>query len=547
MDLEQDLTLESSFSPATPETPENQENATELPTEAVVETAEAVTPTDRQATPTEPQQEDAVEDVQPTTATESDEEEDEEALVPYNDDDSEEKADEIGIGDSYDSYGREIIPACFENYLRMSKNSVKLVYSKLKNEILSHVGLKQRFFGKAELFKNGSERLFRMEIGDGALLFYSTAYKGAPKKDRLTEKRYAETPLKIEVKTADDLKQALALIEKIFTQKEIGKKEVYAPVAYCARYPLVRQAVVEGNELTPPVEYEYDDDRDYAPVANELTMDIIHELMGEDFRIEDKQGEERLQGLRQQATTIKGAVALSEPIVYFYDAVLNADSSVNYLHVSQVLNDKFLGKMLPQQFFAPAEGSDRIERLNIACIEQMVEDIRNNEKITFQTEISTRMVIKPDALKRLLKHIAVLEDKASRMILSFEAPLIEAVGKVAINGISEIAKLGVKIMLTNTENASFRALTELPLDYVLLDYRYYKDGSAPHLVHLDLVTNYVKSVGIVSVGTNVNDSKEAKIFLSHGVECIQGAAASEKKRSIYETFKKPNKLPLIAK
>lgn len=484
----------------------------------------------------------------------SPEEEDETEASPdevVNDDDSREKADEVGVGENTDSYGREIIRPVFENRLRLSRNSVKLAYGKIKNTILSRAGMRQRYNGASELFAAEDERLFRLEIGDDELIVYCAGDKNSLDKSLyrytvMKEKRYASTPLRVIVRkdteqSESSLRRALDLIEHIFSDRGIGLKEHYVPVAYAERYPFNPQAVLEGKEYFAPVENAFDSE-EYAPISGELTRDIIAELMGSDFDVEEKKGAERLEALRQQASTIKGAVALTEPIVYFYDSALNADNTVAYVHVCQVLNDKFMGKLLPQQFFAAAEGSERIERLNLMCVEQMKKDCEENLNHCFCTEISCRMLIRPQARARLLKAC----EGCDRMIFAFDAALLEAAGKEAFDAIDELKSRGVKIMIDNTENSGMKILTELPIDYLRFDARYYDETVSQKTAHLDMLTGYAKTVGITAASVNVSSLKEAKHLLLHNVTVIQGFAVCEPKRIIYNATKEIKKLPAVA-
>lgn len=467
----------------------------------------------------------------------------------YNDDDSQEKADEVGVGENTDSYGREILKAVFENYLRLSRNSVKLAYSKIKNTVLSYEGMKQRYNGKRELFKYGEDRLFSLEIGEDELYVYAAAE--AEKLDkayyRYTKEKVKFTPIRVIVRkdTAESkstLKRALELIAEVFKGRGIGLKSNYIPTAYAERYPFNNQAVLEGKEYFAPVENAFESD-DYAPISGELSRDIISELMGEEFSIADKKGAEKLDALRQQATTIKGAVALTEPIVYFYDSALNADNTVNYIHVCQVLNDKFMGKLLPQQYFAAAEGSERIERLNLMCVEQMKKDCEDNPNHSFCTEISCRMLIRPQARERLFKAV---EGNNGKLIFSFDAALLEAAGKEAFDAIDELKNRGIKLMIDNTENSGMKILTELPIDYLRFDSRYYEEGVPAKSAHLDMLTGYAKTVGITAAAVNVNTTKEAKHLLLHNITVIQGFAVCEPKRIIYNAAKEIKKLPAVA-
>lgn len=460
-----------------------------------------------------------------------------------NDDDSPEKADEVGVGFDTDGFGREILSPVFENYLRMSRNSVKLAYGRLKNAILRREGVKQRFFGDSEIFSRGEEKLFRFRIENDELAIYCAPIsEPSPERFGFTiaeESRYKQTPLKVSVKRErggeEKWRKAYDLVRTVLDERDIREKEYYVPTAYAERYPLNPSAVVKGDENVPPLPDRYDS-TEYDPVSGELSRDIAAELMGDDFDLAEKEGGEKLQGLRQQAKTIKAAVALAEPVVYFYDGALNADNSINYVHATQVLNDKFMGKLLPHLFFAAAEGSNRIERLNFLCLKQIIKDSEDNPDYSFCTEISCRLLLKPKTRDRLVKMLKE-SGRAEKLILAFDGALIEASGKEAYDGINAVKNCGARIMIDNTENSGARVLTEIPIDYLRFDARYYNETETNRNAHLGMLTAYAKTVGITASSVNVNTVKEAGFLIGRGVDVIQGYAVCEPKRIVFNAIK----------
>jgi EAL domain-containing protein (putative c-di-GMP-specific phosphodiesterase class I) len=469
-------------------------------------------------------------------------------LVVENTDDSQELADEVGVSNIYDEYGREILEPCFENRLRMSKNGVKLAYSKLKNTILSYKGIKQKFVEASETFKLNGKLLFVMEIGEGSVLFYANVDSETLDKEEFNHTKsttHKETPTKLIVKketgkeTVSSLERALTLIEKVVTEANIAKYKVYVPVAYAERYPLNPTAVLRGKEGREPDEDAYKSD-EYEPIEGEITMNIIAELMPSDHSIESKKGRARLDAMRQQATTIKGAVAMTEPIVYFYDTASNSDNTLAYINVQQVLNDKFMGKILPQQYFAVAESSERIVDLVLLTLKRVVEDCNQYPKILFVAKISARLLAKNTTFEKLLKAVAT---DNQNLILAFDSALLEALGDVGLNAMNKLKQNDIKIMIDGTENAGLKILTEYPISYLRFDARYYKETIKSTVSHLDMLTGYCKVQGIMTTAEYVDNTKTARFLQTHGVEQIQGPVVCEPKRMIYSAVKGTKKLP----
>ena len=466
--------------------------------------------------------------------------------------DTQEGADEVGISGEYDDYGREILDDVFENRLRMSTNGIKLAYSKIKNTFLSHKGTKQYYDGLAERFSLERERLMSVEIGGDTLYVYLKAEPSmvgeyCPYVEPIdkTHKDYSVCVTikrgKITKKTAE-LQKLVELVEKFLESKGGVKKKVYVPIPYAERYPVNPEAVLRGNESETPVDGLYDGE-EYDPIDNELTRNIIIDLMGEEFDLEKKKGLQKLEALRQQAETIRGAVALTEPVVYFYDCGLNSDSTINYLGVQQVLNDKFLGKILPPQYVAIAENSERIEELNLIALQSLLEEIKENPKYVFALPMSCRTFARKGSQAKLIK---MLEGGVERLVVILDGNMLLSLGKVGIDGVDELRGYGIKIMIDYGVDTGVHMLTDYPVDYLRIDARYYKESDVRRTALLDMLVGYCKVQGITTVASGVEDTKQAKYFLTHGVDVIEGFCTGEPKRTVLSAVKEYKKLPLVS-
>jgi EAL domain-containing protein (putative c-di-GMP-specific phosphodiesterase class I) len=480
------------------------------------------------------------------------EEEEQTETVIVNDNDSQELADEVGISGVFDEYDREILEPVFENKLRMSINSIKLAYSKTKNTILSYKDMKQQFVDNYEIFSNKKKVLFRIEIGSDSVLLYCAIDPSSIDKEiyghfQANGADYEKTPTKVFIKKervraeTSSIQKSLALIEKVMEIEELPKLKVYVPIAYAERYPFNPQAVLRGNENKEPEPNAYDSE-EYDQIESEISLNIIEELMGPDNDVNKKKGQEKLDALRQQATTIKSAIAITEPIVYFYDSALNSDNSIAYVNTQQVLNDKFMGKILPQQYFAIAESSERITELNLIALKQVVSDCNEYSHLTFAVQISCRILSKQASLNKLLKAVVT---ENNNLILAMDCTTLEALGPIGLDAVNKLKQLNVKIMLDNTENAGLKILTEYDFDYLRFDTRYYREDSTSTIAHLDMLTGYAKVQGITTTSCYVETSKMARFFQAHGVTVIQGPAVCMPSRKIYNAVKDVKKLAIM--
>jgi hypothetical protein len=310
---------------ATADEESTEESASEEKPASEVETTSGAEPANEE----EPTSEEEPVEEEETTEITAEELTDNGSLERYienNDDDSEEKADERGVSGLFDAYGREIIADVFENRLRMSENAIKIAYSRIKNLLKSH-GLNRRFDGIEEFFFIDDKILVTMKI-DGKTLFI-----------RIKDKEY-----EIVRDDGGSYLKAMEAVKRFIKKSGFKESEDYVFTAYATRYAFNPDAVIRGDEDKEPEETDFSDEQ-YDPIENEAEADPVAIIKGLVEEIAEQ--EELVEGLTQKVNDAKGAAAVSEPIVYFYNAALDEDSKVVYINVQQVLNDKFLGKMLP--------------------------------------------------------------------------------------------------------------------------------------------------------------------------------------------------------
>lgn len=456
---------------------------------------------------------------------------------------------ETGVGTGLDEWDREILLPVFENRLRMSKNSLKYAYSKIKNIILSYKGITASVQGPIENFRFNKKIVFRVAIKDTSLQLYSALESEVidnaiyPHKKAKGEHAKA-TPTIFNIDSEIALRNAIEIIPLVAAKINAEPKEHHVPVAYAERYPINPNAVLLGQEGKPPIEGQYADDFDYGPISSEIVDGIIEAKFGKDKLAQRKElkGQEVLDDLRQTASTIKGAVALTEPVIYFFDAALNKEGTCEYLNIQQVLNDKFLGKIVPQMFFAVAEGSERIEKFNFLSLEFAVEQCNSYPEIRFVLALSARLLIRDAVFERLIKSANTLHDN---LVLAFDCALLESLGTLGLERIRRLRnEANVMIMIDNSENAGMRVLTEYDFEYIRFDSRFYAGDSPRQKSHLEMMTGYAKSQNIKTTSVNVLTLKEAITMADRGVTVIQGPAASEPKRIVTLAIKAAKKLPI---
>ena len=205
--------------------------------------------------------------------------------------DTQEGADEVGIGLERDGYGREILEDVFENRLRMSTNGIKLAYSKVKNTVLSFKGTKQYYDKLTEYYIFEKDRLISQEIHGESLYVYfkvpTTLCEEYCPATEVSDKAHKDYASYVVIKRGKPTKRTatleklVELVERVMLERGAEKKKVFVPTPYAERYPVNPDAVIRGDEEEAPVEGMYDGE-EYDPIDNELTRNIIIDLMGED-------------------------------------------------------------------------------------------------------------------------------------------------------------------------------------------------------------------------------------------------------------------------
>jgi EAL domain-containing protein (putative c-di-GMP-specific phosphodiesterase class I) len=479
--------------------------------------------------------------------------------------------------DEFDIYHREIIPKTFENILRMSKNKIKLIYSRIKNTIFEYQDIRASFDGEFERYKKGAKYLFHISILSDSIMLHCALdpnsldineYPHSYIEKSNAVGVYKNTRVILEVGEKAQLDKALELIKLTLDTNGILRKTVIVPIPYAEKYRINAGAVLKGSEHIPPIDGEYLTD-DYDDIYGELTdlfiaksledgsdpLDDYDPELDEDGNVVIKRDEDGnpieeepesgaviLNQRRQTAKNIRAAIALAEPIVYFFDVALDKNNEVCYVNIQQVLNDKFLGKMVPANYFAIAEGSERIEDLNFLALDEARLICNSNPRLNFVLQISCRLLMRATVLDKLL---LASNTEHQNLIMAFDCALLDALGDVAIDGLKRLKGAGIKLLADNCEEAGMRALTAYNMDYMRFDARYYSSQDPKVINYLKLITGFCSSCGIITVSHYCDTQKDVYLMMNHGIMAIQGRAIGEPKRLLHVAMKERRKLAVV--
>ena len=244
---------------------------------------------------------------------------------------------------------------------------------------------------------------------------------------------------------------------------------------------------------------------------------------------------------RYKVKTMNAMVAASDPIVYFYNACLRPDGSILAFNVYQVLQDRFLGKMVPQLFTAVAENSAKIEDLNEANLLEQLKTCAEFPQYDFIISISARFFTKPALLDRLLRLLP--DGGVPNLVLAFDCTSLENIAIAAKAGLGAVHQKGVKILLDNTEKVTMTVLSEFDYDFIRIDSRYYEIGNPRAEAYLRLLLSLTKEQNVSSIATFCDSEDLSEYMFFMGVDAIQGNATSRPMRTVPNAVKGITLLP----
>lgn len=244
---------------------------------------------------------------------------------------------------------------------------------------------------------------------------------------------------------------------------------------------------------------------------------------------------------RYKVKTMNATVAATDPIIYFYNACLRYNGSILLFNVYQVLQDRFLGKMVPQLFTAVAEAGTKIDELNEANLLEQLKVCAEYPQYEFIISISTHCFVKPALLEKMLKNIP--EEGVPNLVLAFDCAALQSIAQAAKTGLGVIRSRGLKVLLDNTERVSMDVLSELDYDYIRIDARYYEMDNPRAESYLRLLLGLAKEQGIGTIACFCDTEDMADYMLFMGVDAVQGNAISRPMRTVPNSVKAITLLP----
>lgn len=231
---------------------------------------------------------------------------------------------------------------------------------------------------------------------------------------------------------------------------------------------------------------------------------------------------------------------LYKPIDFFFRGVADASGKtkkIAFVDAFQVLNDRYLGRMSVCNYFYIAEGSVRINELNIIALEELVNyDLVMKENflipdVTYNLPISTRFLENDKDFDVLTSAIKDLGYKKSGLIISFFVSSLTKLDKDGRARYNRLRKLGYKICATafGEDYNSLDVFSDFTFDYLRCEAQYFGTDKNKKKV-LAMLVSFCKANKIGFVMEGVDTPSQYSRYKREGVKYMTGRGVSKLSR-----------------
>lgn len=231
---------------------------------------------------------------------------------------------------------------------------------------------------------------------------------------------------------------------------------------------------------------------------------------------------------------------LYKPIDFFFRGVADASGKtkkIAFVDAFQILNDRYLGRMSVCNYFYIAEGSVRINELNIIALEELVNyDLVMKEnflipEVTYNLPISTRFLENDKDFDVLVSTLKDLGYKKSGLIISFFVSSLTKLDAESKARYNRLRKLGYKICATafGEDYNSLDVFADFNFDYLRCEAQYF-DADKNKKKVLAMLVGYCKANKIGFVMEGVDSPSQYSRFKREGVKYMTGRGVSKLSR-----------------
>ncbi len=246
-------------------------------------------------------------------------------------------------------------------------------------------------------------------------------------------------------------------------------------------------------------------------------------------------------------TTAYAKRTLYKPIDFFFRGV--ADSStknkkVVFVDAFQILNDRYLGRMSVCNYFYIAEGSVRINELNIIALEElrnydlvMRENYFIPDNLIYSLPISVRFLESDKDFDVLMSTLKDCGYKKSNLIISFFVSTLMRLDDKGRERYARLRKSGYKVCVSafGEDYNSLDVFADFDFDYFRCEAQYFTAEQNKKKV-LQMLLAYCASNKIGFIMEGVDTPGQYSRFKRDGVKLMTGRGVSKLSRWVTNDF-----------
>lgn len=246
-------------------------------------------------------------------------------------------------------------------------------------------------------------------------------------------------------------------------------------------------------------------------------------------------------------TTAYAKRTLYKPIDFFFRGVVDSsgkNKKVVFVDAFQILNDRYLGRMSVCNYFYIAEGSVRINELNVIALEELVnydlvmrENFLIPDNVTYCLPISTRFLDNDKDFDVLTSTLKDLGYKKNNLVISFFVSSLVKLDEDGRKRYNRLRKAGYKICAAafGEDYNSLDVLADFNFDYLRCEAQYFDTAQNKKKV-LAMIVNFCKSNKIGLIMEGVDSPSQHARFKREGIKLMTGRAVSKLSRWVTNEF-----------
>lgn len=235
-----------------------------------------------------------------------------------------------------------------------------------------------------------------------------------------------------------------------------------------------------------------------------------------------------------------------KPIDFFFRGIVDCKAKqkkVAFVDAYQILNDRYLGRMSSQNYFAIAESSVRINELNIIALEELKNyDLVFKENflipdVVYFLPISTRFLENDKDYLILLETLKDSGYKKTDVVITFFAESLVQLDDESKKRYTKLRRAGYKTCISQfgEEYNSLDLFSFFAFDYLRCEGRYF-DASQNKKKVLSMIVKFCQANKIDLIMEGVDTPGQYARYKREGVKFLTGKGCSKLSRFVTNEF-----------